>query len=165
MDLRRIATHLLTSDRLVRRAFPQGALDAIERAITASEATHAGQIRFVIEGALDGLPLLRGQTARARAVELFSQLGVWDTAHNNGVLVYVLLADHAVEIVVDRGLQAKVGDTAWADICQAMQTAFAGRAFESGATGGVRAATRQLALHFPADSPRPNELPDTPLLL
>ena len=93
----------------VNRAFPGDTLTAIDRAIKASEATHRGEIRFAVEGALDIAPLLRGQTARERAIDVFSQLRIWDTEHNNGVLIYLLLADRDVEIVADRGIDAKVG--------------------------------------------------------
>ena len=91
MDLARLLRHLATTSTRVRRAFPAPALRSIEQAIAASEASHAGEIRFVVEGALDGLPLLRGQTARERAIELFARLHVWDTEHNTGVLIYVLI--------------------------------------------------------------------------
>ena len=97
----------------MRRIFPPHVLAAIERAIKAGEATHSGQVRFVVEGALDGAPLFRDQSARARALDVFSQLRIWDTAHNNGVLIYLLLADRDVEIVADRGIDAKVGAAGW----------------------------------------------------
>ena len=110
MDIARVFRHLAMTSSRVRRAFPSSTLRAIEESIRASEATHAGELRFVVEGALDSAPLLRGQSARARALELFARLQVWDTEHNTGVLIYVLLADRSVEIVADRGL---VGDLTW----------------------------------------------------
>src|SRR3954447_21369455 len=113
MDIRGIGRHLLQHHWRVRKVFPPAVLAAIERAIKASEATHSGQIRFVVEGALDGAPLLRNQSARARALDVFSHLRIWDTAHNNGVLIYLLLADRDVEILADRGVDAKVGAAAW----------------------------------------------------
>ena len=116
MDLARLLRHLATTSARVRRAFPASALHSIEQAIATSEASHAGEIRFVVEGSLDGLPLLRGQTARERAIELFAQLHVWDTVDNTGVLIYVLLADRRVEIVADRGIHAKAGAEAWSAI-------------------------------------------------
>jgi hypothetical protein len=109
MDLSRIVRHLFATIWSVRRAFPQSSLDAIERAIQKTEATHEGQVRFAVEHALDLPPLLAGQSARERAVEVFSQLRVWDTEHDNGVLIYLLLADRDVEIVADRGIHAHVG--------------------------------------------------------
>src|SRR3970282_2059193 len=103
MDLKRIARHLFFP-----RRFPRKAMAAIEQAIAHGESTHRGEIRFAAEDALDGPALLAGQSARERAVEVFSQLGVWDTGENNGVLIYLLLADHDVEIVADRGVNARV---------------------------------------------------------
>lgn len=93
---------------------------------------------FAVEGALDGLPLLRGQTARERALEVFSQLRVWDTEGNNCVLIYVLLADHAVEIVADRGIHRHAGDQTWSAICQQMQAGFSQRHFESAVRNGIQ---------------------------
>src|SRR5438046_7616669 len=109
MDIGRIAKHLLHHHWWLRRYFPPNVLAAIEAAIKAGEATHSGQVRFVVEGALDGAPLFRDQSARERALDIFSQLRIWDTAHNNGVLIYLLLADRNVEIVAERGIDAKVG--------------------------------------------------------
>src|SRR3954463_15530204 len=117
MSIKRIGKHLLEHRWRVRRGFPKHVLPSIERAIKASEATHSGQIRFVVEGALDGAPLLRNQSARARALDLFSHLRIWDTEHNNGVLIYLLLADRDVEILADRGVHAKVGAAEWRAIC------------------------------------------------
>ena len=104
--------------------FPQAALDLIEQAIKAGEATHSGQVRFVVEGALDGKPLFSGQSGRERALDIFSRLRIWDTAHNNGVLIYLLLADRDVEIIADRGIDAKVGAAGWEKICKAMEADF-----------------------------------------
>ena len=118
MKIQRILKHLLTTHGQVKRAFPRSALNAIEAAIKASEAAHAGEIRFVVEGSMDGMPLFRGETSRNRAIELFAQLRVWDTEHNNGLLIYLLIADRAVEIVADRGIHAKVGTEAWSKVCR-----------------------------------------------
>lgn len=164
MDIARIARHLFTTDRHVARVFPRITLDAIEAAIKASEASHVGEIRFAVEGALDGEPLFKGQTARDRAVEVFSNLRVWDTEHNNGLLIYLLLADHAVEIVADRGIDAKVGVQEWRTVCQQMQAAFKQSNYEGGVLSGVQAVTQHLVQHFPADD-RGNELPDKPVVL
>src|ERR1051325_4510982 len=117
MSIKRIGRHLLANRSRVRKAFPPSSLAAIERAIKAGEATHSGQVRFVVEGALDGAPLLRNQSARARALDVFSHLRIWDTAHNNGVLIYLLLAAGDVEIVADRGIDAHVGAAGWENIC------------------------------------------------
>lgn len=165
MSLTRIGKHLLGNRSRVRSAFPPRVLAAIEQAIKSSEAGHAGQIRFVVEGALDGAPLFRGQSARARALDVFSQLRVWDTEHNNGVLIYLLLADRDVEIVADRGIHARVGAPGWEDICKAMEAQFREGHFERGAIAGIAAVTKHLARHFPRDGAAINELPDTPVVM
>jgi uncharacterized membrane protein len=165
MSLKRIGRHLLGNRTRVRKAFPPSALAAIEQAIAASEAQHAGQIRFVVEGALDGTPLFRNQSARDRALDVFSQLRIWDTAHNNGVLIYLLLADRDVEIVVDRGIDAKVGTSGWEKICQMMEAQFRDGRFEQGVIAGITAVTQHLAIHFPSDGAAVNELPDAPVVL
>jgi uncharacterized membrane protein len=165
MSIRRIGRHLLANRSRVRKAFPPRSLHAIEQAIKASEAVHSGQIRFVVEGALDGAPLLRNQSARARALDVFSHLRIWDTAHNNGVLIYLLLADRDVEILADRGVHAKVGAAEWRAICAMMEAEFGKGHYEAGVLKGIAAATRHLAKHFPKHGGGSNELPDAPVVM
>src|SRR6201991_2543733 len=162
MGIRRISKHLLLHRRHARRLFPRKTLAAIEQAIKAGEATHSGQVRFVVEGALDGVPLFRDQPARERALDIFSHLRIWDTAHNNGVLIYLLLADRDVEIVADRGIDAKVGAEGWERICRGMEADFRSGQFETGVIRGIEAVSRELAKYFPPHGPHPNELPDKP---
>ena len=149
----------------VKRAFPRQTLLAIEKSIKASETAHVGEIRFAVEGALDGTPLFRGQSARERALDVFSQLRVWDTERNNGVLIYLLLADRRVEIVADRGIHAKVETREWVNVCRNMETAFKQSNFEGGVVNGIQAVTQHLKKHFPAASAGRNELPDKPVVL
>ena len=165
MNIQRIWRHFAMTQGRVNRAFPRATLGAIEQAINASETAHMGEIRFVVEGALDTAPLFGGQSARERAIELFSRLRIWDTEHNSGVLIYLLLADRQVEIVADRGIHAKAGSHAWATICGAMESAFKKSKFEDGVVQGIQAVTRQLTEHFPAGVGNRNELPDKPLVL
>lgn len=165
MNLQRILKHLAYPRWRLRRAFPRAALRAIEAAVAASEATHRGELRFAVEGGLDLHHLLRGGDARARAIELFSQLRVWDTEENSGVLIYVQLADRRVEIVADRGIHQCVGDAAWQAICRDMEQAFAAGRFEAGALAGIAAIGRLLAAHFPAQAANPDELDNAPTLL
>src|SRR3954463_5903849 len=165
MGIARIGKHLLHHHWWQRRYFPPKVLAAIEAAIKAGEATHSGQVRFVVEGALDGAPLFRGQSARERALDIFSQLRIWDTAHNNGVLIYLLLADRDVEIVADRGIDARVGAAGWEAICAAMETEFRNGKFETGAIAGIAAVSQQLAKLFPANDVGRNELPDAPVVM
>ena len=165
MNITRIAKHLLLTHGQVKRAFPSKTLIAIEQTIKASETTHVGEIRFVVEGALDGAPLFNGQSARERAIDVFSQLRIWDTEHNNGVLIYLLLADRDVEIVADRGIHSKVGSREWESICRSMETAFKQSNFEGGVVSGIQTVTQHLTIHFPASSTGRNELPDKPVVL
>jgi uncharacterized membrane protein len=165
MGIGRIGRHLLQHRWRERKIFPPKVLAAIEQAIKAGEARHSGQIRFVVEGALDGVPLFRDQPARDRALDIFAQLRIWDTAHNNGVLIYLLLADRNVEIVADRGIDAKVGAAGWQKICADMETDFKAGNFESGVIKGIEAVSRQLAAYFPAHGAGRNELPDAPVVI
>ena len=165
MKIQRIVKHLTLTYGQVRRAFPRGALREIEQVIKASEAEHTGEIRFVVEGGLDGLPLFKGQSARERAIDLFSQLRVWDTQDNSGLLIYLLLADRAVEIVADRGISAKVSPHEWTKICREMEMAFRQADYARGVVGGLQAVTHHLVAHFPADGRSGNELPDRPVVL
>lgn len=165
MSIKRIGRHLLEHRWRERRIFTPKVLDRIERAIKAGEATHAGQIRFVVEGALDGRPLFRNQPARERAIDIFSRLRVWDTEQNNGVLIYLLLADRDVEIVADRGIDARVGTEGWEKICAAMEKEFRAGLFEHGVIKGIAEVSRVLARHFPKQPGAPNELPDAPVVI
>jgi uncharacterized membrane protein len=165
MDIRRIGRHLLEHRWRVRRIFPPQVLASIEQAIRAGETTHSGQVRFVVEGGLDGKPLFRNQPARERALDIFSHLRIWDTAHNSGVLIYLLLADRQVEIVADRGIDAVVGAAGWEKICAGMERDFSAGDFQRGVVKGIEAVSLHLAAHFPKHGASPNELPDAPVVL
>lgn len=165
MKFKRILKHLSTGRAAVRRVFPLRTLDAIEQAIRSTEARHAGQIRFAVEAALELAPLLAGQTGQQRAIEVFSKLRVWDTEHNNGVLIYLLLADRDVEIVADRGIHVKLGKEVWEAICREMEAAFREGHFEAGVLAGIHAVGEHLSRHFPARSGKANEMLDRPVVL
>jgi uncharacterized membrane protein len=165
MGIARIGKHLLEHRWRAQRLFPPRVLAAIEQAIKTGETTHSGQVRFVVEGALDGAPLFRDQPARERAIDIFARLRIWDTAQNNGVLIYLLLADRDVEIIADRGIDAKVGAAGWEKICTDMQGQFRSGQFERGVIAGIEAVSRQLATYFPPHGQGPNELPDAPVVL
>jgi uncharacterized membrane protein len=165
MGIKRIGKHLVEHHWRARRVFPPQVLALIEQAIKTGEATHSGQVRFVVEGALDGKPLFSGQSARERALDIFSHLRIWDTAHNNGVLIYLLLADRKVEIVADRGIDAKVGGVGWQKICAAMEADFRSDNFSGGVIKGIQAVSRELAKSFPRQGEGPNELPDAPVVM
>lgn len=165
MNIKRIAKHLVVTHWQVNRAFSSDTLSAIDSAIKASEGAHVGEIRFAVEGALDGAALFKGQSARERAIDVFSQLRIWDTEHNNGVLIYLLLADRDVEIVADRGIHSKVGSAEWSKVCHTMEIAFKRARYEQGVVSGIQAVTQHLARHFPAAGSGRNELPDKPVVL
>jgi uncharacterized membrane protein len=167
MDIARTLRHLLTTPGAVRRAFPEEALVRIRATITASEAAHSREIRFAVEAALPWSYLRRDAPARERAQMIFSKLRVWDTASNNGVLIYVELADHQIEIVADRGIGAHVTAQEWGQIAESMRERFRSGAFEGGVIEGVQVVGALLARHYPlADGQtNPNELPDYPAVL
>lgn len=164
MDAHRVLRHLLMPPWRARQLFPTRSLQAIERAIRASEATHHGQICFAVEAALEMKPLMRNQTARDRALDVFSQMRVWDTEHNNGVLLYVLLADHDVEILADRGMHRHVPPAAWERICQRMEADYRAGRYEAGTIAAIHAIGELLAAHYPGPGARGNELPDRPTI-
>lgn len=165
MRWKRVLRHLCTDQWSVRRAFPSAAMRAIRDRIGEQEKRHAGELRFAVEASLPLLHLWRGQDARSRAEELFGLLRVWDTEHNSGVLIYLLLADKRVEIVADRGIHEKVGNAAWKSICDEMQRAFAAGRFELGVISGVAAISDLLARHFPRRDGDIDELPNEPVAL
>lgn len=159
--------HARTTPWALRRSFPAAALDALRRAIGAAEAGHSGEIAFVIESALPWGYLRRNAPVRHRAVALFSELRVWDTERNNGVMVYVGLADRAVEILADRGAARCVAPEFWQGICSQMRDQFLAGRFEAGAVAAVVQIGALLAQHFPLGpgEARQNELPDRPVVL
>ena len=167
MEWNRWFRHVFATRRALHRAFPDAALEAIERATAESERTHAGEIRFAIEAALEPGEVWAGKTPRQRALEVFSALGVWDTEANNGILVYLLLADHDVEIVADRGFNGKVSAADWQEVCGLMERQLKDGRFEAAAVAGIQAAGLLLARHFPRQpgAPDRDELPNRPAML
>ncbi|MFO1351680.1 MAG: TPM domain-containing protein [Gammaproteobacteria bacterium] len=138
----RVVQNLLCSGLHLHRHFPQAPIDRIEHAIAASEVEHRGEIRFAVETALDIGPLLRGQTARNRAIDVFARLRVWDTEQNNGVLIYLLLAERDIEIVADRGIADKVPPHEWEAIRRAMSNTCAKKSSAVGHPGRYRSGQR-----------------------
>lgn len=167
MDIARLLKHWTATPGRVRRAFPEQTLERIRAAIVESESTHSGEIRFAVEAALPISYLRRDAPARQRALMMFAKLRVWDTEFNNGVLIYVELADHQIEIVADRGIASCVPEDEWNAIAARMRDAFRAKSFESGTIEAVHVIGALLARHFPlAEGERnPNELPDEPAVL
>ncbi len=166
--LLRILRHRWRDDRDTRRVLPPAALARIEAQVAASERRHDGEIRVCVEAGLPLSYLWRASSARDRAVMLFGKLRVWDTEQNNGVLIYLLLAEHAIEIVADRGLNRHVADAQWQALLAPMREAFRAGRFELGLSEAVAEIDRLLERHFaapPERAQKPNELPDAPVLL
>lgn len=161
MNLKRLTKHLFTTESSVKKHFSDHSLGIIKAAIDAAEKNHRGEIRFAIEAALAPAQILRDLSPRERALEIFSQLRVWDTEYNSGVLIYVLFADSAVEIVADRGIHDKTAkNPCWEKIIKDMEQAFASSDFEAGIIEGIEAVAKELITHFPADDHNPDELPN-----
>jgi TPM domain len=163
MSIQRFFQHIFATQAGVRRKFTASVLDAIEGAVKKTEALHGGEIRIAIEGALSPAEVMAGLTPHERSLQVFSHLRVWDTDANNGVLIYVLLADRQVEIVADRGFNALVTQSEWEAICQSMEQSFAREDYQSAVVGGLERVGALIARHFPAVDR--NELPDRPTIL
>jgi uncharacterized membrane protein len=165
MMLLRMVRHLTTSAFGTRVLFTPALCQRIEAAITQAERQHRGEIRFAVETALPLPALWRRSTPRACALRVFAQLHVWDTEANNGVLIYVLRADRAVEIVADRGISAQVSDADWQHLCREVETHFRAGRHADGSLAAVDGVARLLGRHFPRDRQGTNELPNQPVLL
>lgn len=164
--MRRLWANLCGGWFQLSRRFPAGVLDEMAAAIAAGERTHLGEIRFAVESRLAPLAVLEGIDAATRARQVFAQLRVWDTAHNSGVLFYVLMAERRIEIVADRGIAAKVATGEWDAICARMRDFYARGQWRDGSLAGIAAAHALLERHFPGDGEaNPDELPDRPVLL
>jgi len=166
----RVLRHRSLDLRDTHRAIPPDMVDRLMARVAASEQRHTGEIRICVEASLPSSYIWRGANARERAVMMFSKLRVWDTARNNGVLVYLMLADHAIELVADRGIAAHVPDRHWQDMVARMAGAFRDGRYEDGLTQALEEVSAVLVEHFPAvdatgaPQANPNELPDAPLL-
>lgn len=165
MSLTRFLRHLSLPGWIVRKHFPEDLLTRIERSIRASESDHRGEIGIAIEGGLDLMDLWRGVTPRQRALAAFASLGIWDTEENTGVLIYIQFADHAVEIVADRGINRHVSQAQWDEICRALETHFKRGDFAAGCEVAVRAIGELIEAHFPKGENNPDELPNRPVIL
>ena len=165
MNIARLLRHICTTRWSTRRRFPVPVRDAIEKAIGECEMRHGGEIRFVVETAFDLPELWRGLPVRSRALQVFGQFGVWDTAHNNGVLIYVLMADRGVEIIADRGIATHVAPHEWQAVCRQMEQHYRAGRFREGSISGIEGVGALLGRHFPGKAASDNELPNQPVLL
>jgi uncharacterized membrane protein len=164
--IRRLFKHRWLDASDTQRAIPPELVERLKSRVAASERRHSGEVRICVEAGLPASYVWRGASARERAVALFGKLRIWDTEHNNGVLIYLLLAEHAIEIVADRGLNRHVGHDEWQAIVQRMGTAFHEGRFEDGLTQALSEVSALLVQHFPAGEGErnDNELPDEPVL-
>lgn len=164
--LARILRHRWLDERDLARALDDATLARIEARVAASEKRHSGEIRVCAEAGLPLSYLWRGASARERAVTMFGKLRVWDTEHNNGVLIYLLLADHAIEIVADRGLNRHVPPAQWQAMIARLSQALRAQRIEDGLTQALEEVSAVLVAHFPAPEgqARRNDLPDAPAL-
>jgi uncharacterized membrane protein len=161
VKLGRFLKHLWCDERDVRRVLPDAAMQRLEARVTDSERRHTGEIRICVEAAMPWDWLWRDATPRDRAIEMFAELRVWDTEQNNGVLIYLLLAEHAIEIVDDRGLDRHVPDSEWKAVVDAMASEFRAGRFEEGLTRAIDAVDALLVRHFPhAGGDNVDELPN-----
>ncbi len=164
--LARMLRHRWLDESDTRKAIPPALVERLTRRVAASEQRHSGEIRLYVEAGLPMSYLWRGATPRERAVAMFGKLRVWDTEANNGVLIYLLLAENAIEIVADRALASRVPHGEWKAIVTRMGSAFREGRFEDGLTQALEEVSALLVAHFPLapDQANPNELPDRPVL-
>ncbi len=162
----RILRHRLLDEGDARRALGTEALARLQQRVAQSERRHSGEIRLCVEASLPLSYLWRNATARERAVTMFGKLRVWDTEHNNGVLIYLLLAEHAIEVVADRGLNRHVSAAEWRQLTAGMAVAFRQGDYEGGLSEAIAAVGQVLVKHFPVSGleANPNELPDAPVV-
>lgn len=163
----RLLRHRWLDEADSRRALPPELLERLTRRVAASERRHGGEIRICVEAGLPASYIWRGLNARDRALMMFSKLRVWDTEHNNGVLIYLLLAEHAIEIVADRGIDRHVSDEQWAAMAARLADALRAGNWEDGLTQALSEVSAVLVRHFPLDNGAPdsNELPDAPVVM
>lgn len=163
--LKRFFRHVWMSPIKVRACFPQSTLATVEQSVARGEKSHRGQVRFVVEAELTSGQLWAGVTSRQRAIDVFSMLRVWDTEENNGVLLYVLLADRKVEIIADRGIHRQVGEERWRAICKEIELRYRRGEFLEGSVIGVDKISAELAHYFPGTGSDRNEQPDAPVVM
>lgn len=165
VNIKRWIRHVFMPPWRWRLLFPKALLAEIEKAVERSEHQHSGELRFAVENALELGKVWRGMTAQQRGLEVFSNLRVWDTEQNSGVLIYLLLADREVHIVADRGIARRVAQAEWDAVAEAMQQAFRQGDFRRGSVQGIERITRLLSAHFPPGADDRNELSNNPVIV
>jgi uncharacterized membrane protein YgcG len=163
--LSRALRHLTTTRYSGKKAFPCATLGAIQQAIAAGESVHRAEIRLIVEPSLEFSAIVAGLSSRARAHELFSQYRIWDTEENCGILIYIDLADHQVEIVADRGISRLIPQHHWHAVCKTMTSGFAKGEYHDSVIAGIRQLNAALQEHFPDNGAQANQLSNKPILL
>ena len=164
MELARFWRHVVMTPWRAARCFPAATMDRLQREIAAQETRHRGEVAFFVEAELSTAQLWQALSPRERAKQVFAAEGIWNTEENNGVLVYLLLAERKVEIVADRGIDQRVAPGTWQAIVDLMDAHFREARFEAGASQGLQAIGALLEKHFPSDGSARNELGDRPVL-
>jgi len=149
----------------VKSHFSENGLNLIEQAIEYGETRHGGEIRFVVESGLHPMEVVYNKQPRQRALEVFGRLNIWDTEYNNGVLLYLLIADRDIEVVADRGIAGRVPQSVWEEICDHIEEKFKAGAFEAGVLRAIEEINAVLEIHYPRSGSNQNELPNEPVLL
>ena len=164
--LKRILKHRWLDESDANRAVPVDMVERLMRRVAASEQRHSGEVRICVEAGLPLSYLWRDAPARERAITLFGKLRVWDTELNNGVLIYLLLADRAIEIVADRGLNQRVTEAEWKAMVDALSAAVRAGRYEDGLTQALEETSAVLVKYFPLmlSDANPNELPNRPIV-
>lgn len=161
----RFFRHLLTTTATGRRIFPAPTLEAIQKEIASGEKRHRAEIRLIVEPALPLSSVLQQMSSRERARELFSLYRLWDTEENLGILLYINLADHKVEIIGDRAANRALSPEDWQAACRTMTEGFRHNAFHESTVAALTRLNETLALHFPAGSDNPNEISNRPVII
>lgn len=157
--MQRLIQNLTTGTWHLKRALSPSEREAITEAVRKVEKNTSAQIKVVVESSLHMMDVIRGQTARERALEVFGLERVWDTSNNNGILLYLLLAEHDAEIVVDRGFNDKVDSSAWKAVCSVLESENTRSSFAQAVCAAVQEIGRVAHSVFPSTA-HPNELPD-----
>ena len=145
--------------------FPKKVLKAIENDIQSSEEKHRAEIRVAVESNFNFSQIYHKMTTLERAINVFSNLQIWDTEENNGVLVYILLVERKIEIIADRGIYKKLGKDYWANVNQEMVTHFKKQEYKEGVLYAISQITKEMMTLFPKRGEDPDELPNSVVIL
>ncbi len=163
--LKRALRHLFTTNRAGRKVFPEATLQAIQDVITEGEKLHRAEVQLIVEPSLPLSEIWEGTSSRERAIELFSLHRIWDTEENSGILIYIDLADHQVEIIADRGISHIASSEEWHLVCQTMIRGFAQGIYHDSVIAAIKLLNNILRAHLPDIEGQPNQLPNRPVIL